>query len=254
MERGLLNAGATQSSSVITDISDTHTECKSPHVKQLIDLFREEQGGAQINSHISNQVNHNLKEIKVERSYEVLDDSIFSRGYYPTSNENTGGRSNNADRGPYSYDNAEVFRAGNGRSSGNNSSGHVRMQGSISASGSSARVQPVTFSPLNTCNSQAQLGNAAQCEGYEEDEQPPRRSFSGRSSTTLTGAGYALEGLRFISRTTCDRADQKLQWWEAVERRFHKLSSSNGTLSRSNFAACIGTPSYSLSAFMSKSL
>ncbi len=55
---------------------------------------------------------------------------------------------------------------------------------------------------------------------------------------TVSGAEYALEGLRFISQATAT-ADQKYQW-EAVETRFKRLASCDNTLARSNFAECIG--------------
>lgn len=55
---------------------------------------------------------------------------------------------------------------------------------------------------------------------------------------TMSGAEYALEGLRFISQATAT-ADQKYLW-EAVETRFKRLASCDNTLARSNFAECIG--------------
>ncbi len=55
---------------------------------------------------------------------------------------------------------------------------------------------------------------------------------------TVSGAEYALEGLRFISQATAT-ADQKYQW-EAVETRFKRLASFDNMLARSNFAECIG--------------
>lgn len=59
-----------------------------------------------------------------------------------------------------------------------------------------------------------------------------------RVTRTMSGAEYALKGLRFISKATAT-ADQK-SLWEAVEARFHKLASADYTLPRSNFAECIG--------------
>jgi hypothetical protein len=55
---------------------------------------------------------------------------------------------------------------------------------------------------------------------------------------TMSGAEYALEGLRFISQATAT-ADQKYLW-EAVETRFKRLASYDNMLARSNFAECIG--------------
>lgn len=55
---------------------------------------------------------------------------------------------------------------------------------------------------------------------------------------TVSGAEYALEGLRFISQATAT-ADQKYLW-EAVENRFKRLASYDNMLARSNFAECIG--------------
>jgi hypothetical protein len=55
---------------------------------------------------------------------------------------------------------------------------------------------------------------------------------------TMSGAEYALEGLRFISKATAT-ADQKYLW-EAVETRFKRLASYDNMLARSNFAECIG--------------
>ncbi|MCO5588511.1 hypothetical protein L7F22_042468 [Adiantum nelumboides] len=209
-----------------------------PDLMPLRDFLREDpSGAAQTTALIDNQICHNLREIKVERSYDVLD----YRESLPNCIENAGLPSNVA-RGHSIYENGGelLLRGVSGKINGSNG-GHMRMQGSISMSGSLARVLPIAFSPMNTCNLQSQQFHGAQCECYQEDQHQPHRSNSGRSSTTtLSGAGYALEGLRFISRATCCRADQKLQWWEAVERRFHKLASLDGRLSRSSFAACIG--------------
>eukprot|EP00250_Pteridium_aquilinum_P016154 c22967_g1_i1 orf=339-2258(+) len=232
MEKGESDAVVTSASSLSSGFFTTSTESSFPNVKQLRAFFKED-------PQIDQQINHNLKEIKVERSYEGFNNSINIKGDAPAIIENAGANYN-VDRGLNNYDRAEVLRGVNARVT-SNSSGWVRMQGSI-LSGSLARVLPVLFSPINTCNLQPQQLDVAQCEGCQEDRhEQSMRSFSGRSSsTTLTGAGYALEGLRFISRATCGRVDQKLQWWEAVERRFYKLASAGGTLSRSNFAACIG--------------
>ncbi|KAJ7567977.1 hypothetical protein O6H91_01G014200 [Diphasiastrum complanatum] len=52
-----------------------------------------------------------------------------------------------------------------------------------------------------------------------------------------SGAENALEGLRFISKTT--NADQKALW-AAVEARFDKMASADGKLSRADFGLCIG--------------
>lgn len=242
MESGLVNTGSTRSSPLSMNFfSSTHPEGKSPGVEHLIDLFREEQGGAQTNRYTNSQLGLNLKEIKVERSYVKEDESISHREDFPSSTFNAGALTSYSDRGLTSFDRPEAFEALNGRSNASNSCACVHAQGSISVSGGHARVLPVMFSPRSPWEMQDHPCNVSQCEGYQEDQQPSKRSFSGRSScTTLTGAGYALEGLRFISRTTCSRADQKPQWWEAVERRFHNLASANGRLSKSNFAACIG--------------
>ncbi|KAI5078602.1 hypothetical protein GOP47_0006273 [Adiantum capillus-veneris] len=206
-----------------------------PELKQLRDLFREDPSeAAQATFHINSQICHNLREIKVERCYEGLGEDFSNFGQ-------NGAHPSNEDRGHSLYEDGEhPFIGAIGRLNSNNNS-CMHIQGSMSTSGSLARVLPVMYSPTNTCNLQPQQLHRAQCEGYQEDQHQPQRSYSGRSSTTtLTGAGYALEGLRFISRSTCCRTDQKLQWWEAVERRFHKLASADGSLSRSNFAACIG--------------
>jgi hypothetical protein len=60
----------------------------------------------------------------------------------------------------------------------------------------------------------------------------------GQMARTVSGAEYALEGLRFISQATAT-ADQKYLW-EAVENRFKRLASYDNMLARSNFAECIG--------------
>eukprot|EP01018_Ginkgo_biloba_P025161 Gb_40122 [translate_table: standard] len=82
----------------------------------------------------------------------------------------------------------------------------------------SPRISPIMFSPYNTV--------------CPADIQP---HFISR---TLSGAEYALEGLRFISKATSGN-DHKSQWEEA-ESRFHKLANTDGLLSRHHFAACIG--------------
>ncbi len=76
---------------------------------------------------------------------------------------------------------------------------------------------------------------------------PPEQQHAAAAATatggggmvrTMSGAEYALEGLRFISQATAT-ADQKYLW-EAVETRFKRLASCDNTLARSNFAECIG--------------
>ncbi|KAH9313247.1 hypothetical protein KI387_028282 [Taxus chinensis] len=61
------------------------------------------------------------------------------------------------------------------------------------------------------------------------------KNFIGR---TLSGAEYALQGLRFISKATSN-TDSKSQW-KVVECRFHKLATTDGLLSPKDFAASIG--------------
>eukprot|EP00249_Psilotum_nudum_P018734 c26937_g1_i6 orf=506-2239(+) len=90
-------------------------------------------------------------------------------------------------------------------------------------SSSMSRVLPVLYSP-ESFQSMGDKGNTL------------ANKLS--SAGSYAGAGYALEGLRFISKTT-GNADQN-QLWEAVERRFHRLTAADGTVSRSHFAACIG--------------
>jgi hypothetical protein len=87
----------------------------------------------------------------------------------------------------------------------------------------------------------------------------PRRSRLGPSSlapaagnkkkalvarTDSTGAGFALEGLRFITQATAATEEGRNKLWEAVEARFHSLAVSPDNqlqqLPRSKFPECIG--------------
>ncbi|CAK9876033.1 unnamed protein product [Sphagnum jensenii] len=59
-----------------------------------------------------------------------------------------------------------------------------------------------------------------------------------------TGAGFALEGLRFIAQATAATEEGQNKLWEAVEARFHSLAVSPDNqlqqLPRSKFPECIG--------------
>jgi hypothetical protein len=59
-----------------------------------------------------------------------------------------------------------------------------------------------------------------------------------------TGAGFALEGLRFIAHATAATEEGQKKLWEAVEARFHSLAVSPDNqlqqLPRSKFPECIG--------------
>eukprot|EP00249_Psilotum_nudum_P018731 c26937_g1_i2 orf=588-2774(+) len=88
---------------------------------------------------------------------------------------------------------------------------------------STSRVSPVLYSP-ESFRIISDSGNAS--------------AQNLLSAGSYAGAGYTLEGLRFISEAT-GNADQK-QLWAATERRFQRLAAADGTVSRSNFATCIG--------------
>eukprot|EP00250_Pteridium_aquilinum_P004331 c14550_g2_i1 orf=954-1937(+) len=60
-----------------------------------------------------------------------------------------------------------------------------------------------------------------------------QRAFLQRCKSS---AEFALEGLRFISKTTGDSAIQ----WQAVENRFYSLASTDNLLARADFGFCIG--------------
>ncbi|KAJ7560814.1 hypothetical protein O6H91_03G000800 [Diphasiastrum complanatum] len=92
----------------------------------------------------------------------------------------------------------------------------------VSRNGSSTRVVPVPSSPDHD------LHNITG--GVSISQTPLGRS--------LSGAEYALEGLRFIDKATAN-VNQEAQW-EAVEARFQSLAASDGKLSRSEFGTCIG--------------
>ncbi|MCO5555448.1 hypothetical protein L7F22_008993 [Adiantum nelumboides] len=67
-----------------------------------------------------------------------------------------------------------------------------------------------------------------------------RLGSSGRSQRAYlqrckSSAEFALEGLRFISKTT----DASIQWQE-VENRFYNLASTDNLLARADFGVCIG--------------
>jgi hypothetical protein len=72
----------------------------------------------------------------------------------------------------------------------------------------------------------------------EQQQHAAAATGGGGMLRTMSGAEYALEGLRFISKATAT-ADQKYLW-EAVETRFKRLASYDNMLARSNFAECIG--------------
>ncbi|KAH9315228.1 hypothetical protein KI387_023855 [Taxus chinensis] len=55
-----------------------------------------------------------------------------------------------------------------------------------------------------------------------------------RLDKSLSVAEHAIQGLRFISRATGDKE------WRQVETRFNKLAFADGSLSRKDFAVCIG--------------
>jgi len=69
-----------------------------------------------------------------------------------------------------------------------------------------------------------------------------RKALVARSDST--GAGFALEGLRFIAQATAATEEGQNKLWEAVEARFHSLAVSPDNqlqqLPRSKFPECIG--------------
>jgi hypothetical protein len=69
-----------------------------------------------------------------------------------------------------------------------------------------------------------------------------KKSLVARSDST--GAGFALEGLRFIAQATAATEEGQNKLWEAVEARFHSLAVSPDNqlqqLPRSKFPECIG--------------
>ncbi|MCO5604128.1 hypothetical protein L7F22_058288 [Adiantum nelumboides] len=74
---------------------------------------------------------------------------------------------------------------------------------------------------------------------YDYEAPSPAREVAPVLSKSKSRTGQALEGLRFISRTTEGRDPQEL--WREVEARFQRLANpASCLLSRSDFAACIG--------------
>jgi hypothetical protein len=69
-----------------------------------------------------------------------------------------------------------------------------------------------------------------------------KKALVARSDST--GAGFALEGLRFIAQATAATEEGQKKLWEAVEARFHSLAVSPDNqlqqLPRSKFPECIG--------------
>jgi hypothetical protein len=69
-----------------------------------------------------------------------------------------------------------------------------------------------------------------------------KKALGARSEST--GAGFALEGLRFIAQATAATEEGQNKLWEAVEARFHSLAVSPDNqlqqLPRSKFPECIG--------------
>eukprot|EP01018_Ginkgo_biloba_P024454 Gb_34905 [translate_table: standard] len=65
----------------------------------------------------------------------------------------------------------------------------------------------------------------------------PRAPYGPRGKS---GAANALQGLRFISKTTGNANADAQTFWKSVEGRFNQLASSDGFLSRADFGLCIG--------------
>lgn len=64
------------------------------------------------------------------------------------------------------------------------------------------------------------------------------RRIKAKLQRTRSGAKRALNGLRFISKTTCASDAEEL--WTLVESRFESLA-KDGLLAREDFGECIGT-------------
>lgn len=66
------------------------------------------------------------------------------------------------------------------------------------------------------------------------------RRMRAKLTRTRSGAQRALNGLRFINKSTAPRGSDEERIWSHVESKFNSLA-KNGLLSREDFGECIGT-------------